>query len=354
MATSYIYNSDGGYTVFGSATATLKKPAVKSASKIEQDILKQFNTFIKSLSTSKVPLKLESIADTVCIRIVKPIKNKVTYNPVSGKKLVLAALELEQGVRIPHEYPDCVIFPYIGPGYNFPFDMEGHSKYIGKYDLMGQGISVFFSGGRYSVYQINKQYKGEVLWDNSTTKPFLTQCLTKDIEAKAWTKGTINLNELTSKPSKATVFGQIKNTAFVKIKAYDQSAKIFRYGKLKKTMFESNALFTIKDILLDYTCKEDGLVRDIVEISYENRSYKFVGEELEFIYPDIANFTKGFTLPKDRVVKAGVTAKLVDNRGTRIPKNTKVSVGSNIFKDYYHINIDKKEYIVRKQQLKVI
>lgn len=330
-----------------------EKPKL-SVSSIANELKQECELFMNTINKSTIPVKIDTIDNKTCIRIVKPTESSNKFGKRIDKELVLTPADINDGIRLSTNYPNGIIFPYVNNRYSFPMDELGNSKYIRKFDENGDEIIDRFQGLRYSLYEINPKYKGGVIWKINDPKGYTTPCIIKDNDTKTWIKGTFDINSSKSTTKRSNLLTSIKDIVFVKIKAYEESAKIFRYGKLKKKMFESNSLFVINDILIDYTCKEDSLIRDVVEVIHEGRSYKFIGAELEFIYPDVSQLTKGFSLPKDRKIRTGITAKVIDNRGLNIPKNSKVTVGENLFKDYFKVSFDKKDYKVRKQQLKVI
>lgn len=113
---------------------------------------------------------------------------------------------------------------------------------------------------------------------------------------------------------------KIKQLAYVKIKSYKESSRLFGYGKIKKEMYEKSLdlvkdngfgiqkiqkgeLFIIDAILPDFTCKKDKSIKDIFQIKYNGKNLKFVSTDLELVYPDIKSIIKGFNDRKDRTVR---------------------------------------------------
>lgn len=115
---------------------------------------------------------------------------------------------------------------------------------------------------------------------------------------------------------------------FAKITGYVDSAALFGYKPTKLKMCESKQLFNIVGIHEGFLCKKDGQNRDIIELLDDEtgKRMKFLLSDVEIIFPDIKQLTKGYNLPKSRVIKKGVTAIVKDDRKTGFKKNDKVKV----------------------------
>ncbi len=156
----------------------------------------------------------------------------------------------------------------------------------------------------------------------------------------------------------------IKKTCFVKVISCKESAEVFGYNTLKKNMLSSEANYTITNILPSFTCAKDSVVRDVVEVNYEGRNFKFVLKDLAFIYPNTEMLLKGYIAPKNRTISTDSIVKLKDNRHTSLPKNTtfkvaainRVTPASRISKarEYCKIVHNNKEYFILKNKFKVI
>jgi hypothetical protein len=147
----------------------------------------------------------------------------------------------------------------------------------------------------------------------------------------------------------------------VKIKSFQESADLFGYKPTKEFMMKSGQQFEISNMILDYTCKKDGIIRNVVEVIFKDKALKFLPEDLEFIYPDLELLRKGYTEPLDRKIKKGSNVKVVDDRGipfkknTRLKVNTVITVGHSSFgRKYCSILNDYKEYLIPTKKLKVV
>lgn len=122
----------------------------------------------------------------------------------------------------------------------------------------------------------------------------------------------------------------LTNFAKVKIINYEESGKLFKFVNYKKQMYElanpseeeikdgkTPLLYDITNIEPGHECKADGVVRNIITLYNRDldKSLKFVLDDVEIIYPDIDNFIKGYSKPKDRSIKVGDSVSLKNNRG---------------------------------------
>lgn len=109
----------------------------------------------------------------------------------------------------------------------------------------------------------------------------------------------------------------IPNWIKVKIKDCKLSASLFPGNKkIRETLIGKT--FNTAGYFPEYLCKMDKIKRPVISVScalpnIPNKVLKFVEEEVEILYPSI----KGWTLPKDRVIKAGDRVKCVNNREYR-------------------------------------
>lgn len=143
----------------------------------------------------------------------------------------------------------------------------------------------------------------------------------------------------------------------VRIASCEESASLFGYRNIKTQMLESKQLFEISTITPDFKCKKDEEIRNIIEVKNNGKAYKFLLSEVELILPDLDKLIKGYVAPKDREIKQGNDAKLINAKRTTIPKGSKVKVlefkkiGG---KEYSTVQFNDKNYIVNKKQLRVI
>lgn len=159
-----------------------------------------------------------------------------------------------------------------------------------------------------------------------------------------------------TKTTKAVLSGLV----FIKIKSCEESIRLLGFKSAKTRMMESNNLYKIDLFYPDHTCKIDNQVRDMISIKddYSGKSFKFLVEELEFIYPDIDKILKEYTPPKNRYfLVAGSDVKVVDNRKTNLNKKEKgiikkiINIG-NI--KYCVVNINNKDYTINSKQLRIV
>lgn len=150
----------------------------------------------------------------------------------------------------------------------------------------------------------------------------------------------------------------IKAIATVTIKDYNQSSDLFGYKPSKKEMMESGGKFDISGVFEGFVCKKDGLPRDVVEVIYKGRRMKFLVDDLTFNFPNFPTMFKGYSIPKNRVVRKGVKASLKDNRRTGLKRDSvcmvinTTKVGS---KKYATVEFDNKLIkIIPSNKLKVI
>lgn len=341
----------------------------KSESSIYEKITEQWNAFYKSMINSKIPLKWTDIDDKPCIYINNKSQEN-SFDDMYGHylgdedydpkiRLILTPEEIAGGVIHYPADPQYVLLNWMIPGYNVLTDANGRCKYEPLSANRGLTYIRTNHDGQDNVivYRINPNYRGDVRWEEyiPKKKEIWSLCFTKDKEAKKWLRGKMDINNIPrSKAKWNSGVKQIKAFAFVKVTKYDQSAALFGYSGVKKQMFESGEVYSIADILIDFKCKKDDLIRDVVEICYNNKTYKFLGEELEFVFPNLEEFTKGYQLPKDRVVRVGSVAKVTNDKDTKLTKNDTVKVIKKVFKDYFEVDKDNKKYLIRKKQLKVV
>lgn len=141
----------------------------------------------------------------------------------------------------------------------------------------------------------------------------------------------------------------------VNIKDVKKSVNLFGYKKIKSDMLVSGKSYNISNIYNNFKCKKDGVERDICEISYNGRNYKFLNEDLQFNIIDLSVLIKGYNKPKDTIIKVGDSVKIINDKRIKLEKNTIVTV-KDIIKDnnitYIVTNINKKKHIINIKQVK--
>lgn len=114
-----------------------------------------------------------------------------------------------------------------------------------------------------------------------------------------------------------TITGQCK----FKVKDYIESAKLFKFTELKKSLVGS--VLNGCDLELDSVIKASETTYNTVKIICpDGRKSRFLLSDLDIIYPNISSFNP----PKNRTVRVGSIAKISDDRRICIPKNTEVKV----------------------------
>lgn len=147
----------------------------------------------------------------------------------------------------------------------------------------------------------------------------------------------------------------------MRIKSYEESAKIFGFKPKKKKMLGS--IFTPNNFKITRGYKSSKLDKliDIAEVQCEDGSYiKFLLNDLEFLYLDKDKFSK-INIPLKKEVKKGIICKIIDNRKTSLEKGQLVTVlNIQLSNDNYRNsvitvrnNIDFKDHKVFLKQLKV-
>lgn len=121
----------------------------------------------------------------------------------------------------------------------------------------------------------------------------------------------------------------IQQLAKFKLTNYEKSVELFGYGNIKKQMFESNKLFDIHNIIMDYKAKKDGLLHDVIELKTEDKNLKFSLSDGEFIFPNL----NGYNVPKDKTVTfnnkskyLNKQVKIINDRNINASKNQKAVV----------------------------
>lgn len=105
------------------------------------------------------------------------------------------------------------------------------------------------------------------------------------------------------------------------VKDYGNSAKLFKFTELKKSLV--GKVLEGTDIELEAKVKNSEEIYQTIKLILEDgRKSRFLLSDVEIIYPNL----KSFNPPKDRELKIGATARLTDNRKTGIPKHSLVKV----------------------------
>lgn len=122
----------------------------------------------------------------------------------------------------------------------------------------------------------------------------------------------------------------------VKINSITDSATIFGRQTVKKKMMlndKNNTGYDIVDIIPDYECAKDGTKRDIVIVKGD-LNYKFSLSDLTIVFPFANTILKGIIPIKDKTLKAGVKAKIINDKNLKIGKGEIVTV-LNIHYNYH-------------------
>jgi hypothetical protein len=125
----------------------------------------------------------------------------------------------------------------------------------------------------------------------------------------------------------------------VKINKITDSATIFGRQAVKKKMMlndKNNNGYDIVDIIPDYECAKDGLKRDIVIIKGD-MNYKFCLSDLTIVFPFANTVLKGIIPSKDKTIKVGRKAKIINDKNLKIGKGEIVTI-VNVKNNYYHAN----------------
>lgn len=162
---------------------------------------------------------------------------------------------------------------------------------------------------------------------------------------------------------------QYLNNYIFKLVDYKKSSNIFGYKNIKKEIFTNQKPVKISNIYLDYKCKKDGIVRDIIEISVNGRNLKMLASEVSPIYPDIDKLLKGYNVKKNRKITIGdtvyvkhhkvipykekcVALKLMTSSNRiKILSLVDSEIISESYKEYYKVEYNKNHYIVDKKKL---
>lgn len=164
---------------------------------------------------------------------------------------------------------------------------------------------------------------------------------------------------------------KIKQLAFVKIKSYKESSRLFGYGKIKKEMFEKSQdiikdngfgvqktikgeLFIIDSILQEFTCKKDKSIRDIFQIKYNGKNLKFAATDLELIYPEIDQIIKGFNNKKDRTIRKNSNVLIKTKNKNKITGVVVERLEQIGYMKFSKVKIGDKIRIFNNKKLKVI
>jgi len=149
----------------------------------------------------------------------------------------------------------------------------------------------------------------------------------------------------------------ISNLCYAKLKDYNQSAKMFGWGSIKKEMFESNKQFNINKIKLEYTSPKTNTVINYIELYAPNgKKLKFLLDDVEIITPDFKKLTKGYNEPLIRTKQPNAKVKVI--KKSRLPYGTIATIKNTIkqgnVKYFKIITDDKKEHLIESKKIKVI
>lgn len=143
----------------------------------------------------------------------------------------------------------------------------------------------------------------------------------------------------------------------VKILDFKESSKIFGYKNLKKTMFEQGGLFQVNCFKHNYVCKYDNISRNVIEVRYNGKNYKFLASDLEIVENDLTLIYQGFNPTRDKTIRKGSEVRLVKNKTYKsLPRNSigKVLAISKIGTvKYCTVEFNNKKYYINNNNLKL-
>lgn len=125
-----------------------------------------------------------------------------------------------------------------------------------------------------------------------------------------------------------------------------ESSEIFGKQLVKKRMMISEKNiggYEIANIIPNYTCVKDGIVRDII-ILKGDLNYKFCLSDIKIVFPFANSVLKGIIPAKDKTLKVGIKAKIINDKNLKIGKGEIVTIIS--IKDNYYANSDINQHKV--------
>lgn len=149
------------------------------------------------------------------------------------------------------------------------------------------------------------------------------------------------------------------NNKFFKVvlNNYKNSSSIFGYTNIKKKLFLNKEDLEIINIIKDYKCKKDNVLRDIAEIYVKsiNKKLKFILSDVSIINNEINinKYINGYNEPKIKILSPG-TQVLINNKTFKnklLTYKTRTSIGNNVFL-VFEDEDSKKRYILNKQNTK--
>ena len=149
-------------------------------------------------------------------------------------------------------------------------------------------------------------------------------------ENNAYKLRKMTFNSVLYKPYNVTLSEKniLRIMCNVKVKSFEDSARLFGYKPTKEFMMKSEEVFTIESVLPNYQCKKDDVCRDVVEVLFKDKALKFLASDLEFIFPKVELLEKGYTEPKNREIKRNSVVRLINNKHTKFKRNQKLTVES--------------------------
>lgn len=95
----------------------------------------------------------------------------------------------------------------------------------------------------------------------------------------------------------------------VKVKTIEESSRLFPGNKKIREALLGRK-FNIRECSYGHTCRVDGVKRDTVTITHENKIYRFLLSEIEILYPN----PSGYTAPKERKIIVECKVKCSNNK----------------------------------------
>lgn len=195
----------------------------------------------------------------------------------------------------------------------------------------------------------NKDYKGYGIIVNKPNADETYSCLVRE-------RGKFKFIKVKSSTFKEDK-GALKEFCSIKVKKADVSSQVFKNKRVKEEMV--NKIYPITEYTQGYTCKQDGLKRNIIVISNEKTQTKFVEDDVEIFYP---KELVAYNPPKNRNPVVGSKAIIINSKGVGLPEGEKVTVeaiypnktkelrGDNLVQ----IKTSKGSFKVKQNKIKVI
>lgn len=125
-----------------------------------------------------------------------------------------------------------------------------------------------------------------------------------------------------------------------------QSSEIFGKQLVKKKMMLNDKNingYEIVNIIPDYNCIKDGVKRDIIVLKGD-LNYKFCLSDVKIVFPFANSILKGIIPTKDKTLKPGLRAKIVNDKSLKIGRGEIVTIIA--VQDNYYANSDINQHKV--------